>query len=366
MKRTTLLILALFLLIGSVLSVGTRTARTQSPIAKGRFNAPAIGQALLPYVPVILSWAVDNPAEIDSQDLILSTDGGLTFKTKIAAHLPPEQRQLKWGTAPANATGRAKLELALHLKTGAIEEVFSDDFSISPSPNPGNQTARAASESVSDRDADVNDTPGNVAVDDMENPGKSSTQQGAHSASAKVSPAFANPGSCTTGETPILNYNMNHPTQCSPLYNGEPALAQDPTDPKRFFAATGSSTRSAETSSTAQWAFSGTSTTNSLDFNGLTSRGDFTVEVGADGTVYVAGLAQPQGGTFPDRILIFRSKDHGATFETGVAVPKVPAGQFIDKPVLAVNPLDSETLVIITHSGYSRGYLQAGINRQSQ
>lgn len=343
MKRTTLFVAALFLSMGSTLSVGTPTARTQSAIVRGRFNAPALGQALLPFVPVIVSWAVDNPAEVDSQDLILSTDGGRTFRTKIAAHLPREQHNLKWGTAPSNATGRAKLELALHLKNGLLEYVFSDDFSISSSATLGNQIASAASENFSVRDAEVNDTPGNLAGDDMENPGKSRTPQGADTPSSEVSPAFANPGSCTTGATPILNYNMNHPTQCASFYNGEPALAQDPTNPKRFFAATGSF---AETSSTADWAFSGSSSTNALNFGGLTSRGDLTVEVGANGTVYVAGLAQPQGGTFPDRILIFRSKNHGATFETGVAVPNAPTGQFVDKPVLAVNPLDSETLVI--------------------
>lgn len=344
MKRTTLFVAALFLSMGSTLSVGTPTARTQSAIVRGRFNAPALGQALLPFVPVIVSWAVDNPAEVDSQDLILSTDGGLTFTTKIAAHLPPEQHNLKWGTAPSNATGRAKLELALHLKNGVIEYVFSDDFSISSFATiGGNQTASAASENVSARDAVVNDAPGNVAVDDMENPGKSSTPQGADTPSSDVSPAFANPGSCTTGATPILNYNMNHPTQCSSIYNGEPALAQDPTDPTRFFTATGGF---AEIGSSAQWAFSGSSTTNSLNFNGLTSRGDLTVEVGADGTVYVTALAQPFGTNVPDGILIFRSKNHGVTFETGVAVPNIPTGQFVDKPVLAVNPLDKQTLVI--------------------
>jgi hypothetical protein len=342
-KRTILFIVALILSVGSLLSVGTPTARTQSPVAKGRFNSPAVGQALLPFVPVNVSWAVDDPAEVDSEDLILSTDGGLTFKIKIAAHLPPEQHNLKWGTGPSNATERAKLELALHLRNGAIENVLSDDFSISSFATLGNQTATAASETVSARDAEVNETPANLAVDDMENPDKSGAQQGADSPSSEVSPAFANPGSCTTAETPILNYNMNHPTQCSSIYNGEPALAQDPTDPKRFFAATGSF---AETSSTAQWAYSGTSTTNSLNFNGLTSRGDLTVEVGADGTVYVTALAQPSGANVPDRILIFRSKDHGVTFETGVAVPNVPTGQFVDKPVLAVNPLDKQTLVI--------------------
>ena len=344
MRRTTPFVVALFLALGAMLSIGTPTVRTQSPIAKGRFNAPAIGQAVLPFVPVSLNWAIDNPAEVDSQDLILSTDGGLTFTTKIAGHLPPEQRHLQWGAAPANATGRAKLELALHLKNGTIEEVFSDDFSISPSPNPpgvGIQTA--AFENVNTGDSNINASHVNSPVDDMEKPDKPGNQQDGDSASSEVSPQFANPGSCTTAVTPVLNYNMNHPTQCVSFYGGEPALAQDPTDPTRFFAVTGNF---AETSSTAQWAYSGTSTTNSLNFNGLTSRGDLTVEVGADGTVYATGLAQVGVGGPPDRILIFRSRDNGSTFETGVAVPNVPTGQFVDKPVLAVDPLDRQTLVI--------------------
>lgn len=348
MKRITLFVVALFLSLGATLSVGTPTARTQSPIARGRFSAPGIGQAVLPYVPVNLNWAIDNPAEVDWQDLILSTDGGLTFTTKIAAHLPPEQRHLQWGAAPANATGRAKLELALHLKNGTIEEVLSDDFSISPSPNPppgvGIQTATSTDfENVNTGDSNINASSVNSPVDDMEKPGKPGNQQGADGASSEVSPQFANPGICTTAVTPVLNYNMNHPTQCVSFYDGEPALAQDPTDPTRFFTATGSF---AEMSSSAQWAYSGSSTTNALNFGGLTSRGDLTVEVGVDGTVYVAGLAQPQGQNFPDRIFLFRSKNHGSTFEAGVAVPNIPVGQFVDKPVLAVNPLDKQTLVI--------------------
>jgi hypothetical protein len=345
MKRLTILILLLFVCLSSMLGIGTRTAKTQSQIANGRFIAPSIGSVLQPLIPISINWTVANPVEISSQDLILSTDGGVTFKIKIAAHLPPEQRQLNWGTAPGNATGRAKLELALHLRTGVIEQVLSDDFSIAPFPGLENQTASTtADENLSISAAKMDTTSANSSLNDTENPNTSSAQKGAASGSAKVSPAFANPGSCTTAETPVLNYNMNHPTQCASFYNGEPALAQDPTDPTRFFAATG---LIAQTSSTAQWAFSGSSTTSSLDFgNQLASRGDLTVEVGADGTVYVAGLAQPQGATLPDRILIFRSKNHGATFETGVAVPNVPTGQFVDKPVLAVNPLDSETLVI--------------------
>jgi len=344
MKRVTILILLLFVCLSSVLSIGTRTARSQSQIANGHITAPSIGSVLQPFVPISISWTVANPAELDSQDLILSTDGGITFKIKIAAHLPPEQRQLKWGTSPGNATGSAKLELALHLRTGVIEQVLSDDFSIAPLPNLGNQTAaRLAAENVSASALDMNTMSSNFYPDNLGNPNISTIQNGVASPSAKVSPAFANPGSCTTAETPILNYNMNHPTQCASFYNGEPALAQDPTDPRRFFATTGGF---AQISSTADWAYSGTSSTNALNFGGLASRFDLTVEVGADGTVYAAGLAQPQGGTFPDRILIFRSKNHGATFEAGVAVPNAPTGQFVDKPVLAVNPLNSETLVI--------------------
>lgn len=344
MNRVTILILLLVVCLSSVLGLGTRPA-TQGQIANSRFTAPSIASVLQPLVPISISWTVANPAELDSQDLILSTDGGVTFKIKIAAHLPPEQRQLKWGTAPENATGSAKLELALHLRSGVIEQVLSDDFSIAPFPNLGNQTAaNLAAENVSASALDMNNMASNFYPDNLGNPNISTIQNGVSSPSAKVSPAFANPGSCTTAETPILNYNMNHSTQCASFYNGEPALAQDPTDSRRFFATTGGF---AQISSTADWAYSGTSSTNALNFGGLVSRFDLTVEVGADGTVYVAGLAQPQGGTFPDKILIFRSKNHGATFEAGVAVPNVPTGQFVDKPVLAVNPLDRQTLVIM-------------------
>ena len=335
MKRLTIFVLASILQATFVLGVGTRTVRTQSLIANARFNTPSLGHVLAPYVPLTLSWTIDNPAQVDSQDLILSTDGGATFKIKIAAHLPPQQRQLKWGTAPANATPRAKLELALHLRTGVIEKVFSDDFSISSLPQIGNQTNNA--ENVGSSGADANTTTAASSTADV-------TRGGADGGSQNVTPAFASPGSCTTAEIPILNYNMTHRTQCSSFYNGEPALAQDPTDPSRFFVVTGSF---AEISSQTMWAYgSGTSTTQALNFTGLRAWGDLTVEVGADGTVYAIALASPNGGSYPDRILIFRSKDHGTTFETGVVVPGVPVGQFVDKPVIAVNPLDSETLVI--------------------
>jgi hypothetical protein len=85
-------------------------------------------------MPVTLNWTLDNPAEVESQDLILSIDGGLSFKTMIAAHLPPNQQQLIWAATYHNATERDKLKVSLHLVNGGIDEIISDDFSILPAP----------------------------------------------------------------------------------------------------------------------------------------------------------------------------------------------------------------------------------------
>lgn len=339
MKRATISSLILLLSACSLLTAVPRIGRAQSHIIRGRFDSPPRGHVLPPYVPVTISWAIDDAADVDAQDLILSTDGGTTFKIKIVAHLPREQRQLIWGTGPANATGRARLKLVLHSINGEVEEVIGDDFSISPFPRAPTR-ASASAQDLDMYDAHSKSATAADAQEERDNNNDSSTG-GDAADKVEVTPSFANPGSCTTAEVPVLNYNMNHPTPCFP-YNGEPALAQDPTNPKRFFIVTG---LTSEISSTAQWAFSGSSTATAFNFgNGIQSRGDLTVEVGSDGTVYAAALAQSAG--FPDIILIFRSKNHGVSFEPGVAVPNIPVGQFVDKPVLAVNPLDSETLVI--------------------
>jgi len=304
MKRATISSLILLLSACCLLTAVPRIGRTQTHIIRGRFDAPHRGHVLAPDVPVTISWAIDNAADLDAQDLILSTDGGTTFKIKIAAHLPREQRQLIWGTGPANATGRAKLKLVLHSMNGEVEEVIGDDFSISPSPR-APTPASASAQDLAMYDAHSKSATAADAQEERVNNNDSST--GGNTADkGEVTPSFANPGSCTTAEVPVLNYNMNHPTPCFP-YNGEPALAQDPTNPKRFFIATG---LTSEISSTAQWAFSGSSTASTFNFgNGIQSRGDLTMEVGSDGTVYASALGQSAG--FPDRVLIFRSKNHG-------------------------------------------------------
>jgi len=345
-SKRTLAIFASLTVLVSILNFGQRTATSQSQPAFGYFNLPGIGFVVQPFVPVTISWSLDNPAQVDSQDLILSTDGGATFLIKIAAHMPPQQTELKWGPATANATPRAKLKLALLLKTGAIENVFSEEFSILAVPKVNGQVGTLRKDARlggDDRTIDVGQWPGDAGDESVSN--ARDIESNSH---AGMSPEFASPGSCTSAELPMLYYNMDNQTACA-TYDGEPALAQDPTDPNRYFTITGPRLRSSaspEITSTSPWAYSGTSSTRNLDFGGLDNWGDNIIDAGADGAVYAISLASQRGGTVPDRILIFRSKDHGSTFEPGVVIPNLETGQFLDKPVIAVNPLNAETLVM--------------------
>lgn len=264
-------------------------------------------------MPVTLQWEFDEPQEVEAQDLILSTDGGATFNLKIAAHLPSNQHQLIWAAAPQNATGRARLDVALHLKNGSIVEVISDEFTILAEPRNRKAASAAAAKVLSGEGVNA------------------------------ITPAFANPGACVSSTLPILNYNMNHPTPCS-SYRGEPSLAQDPTNPDHFFTATGFFNTTAGINSTVPWAYSGSSTTQSFVFSPYFSRGDMTTAIGVDGTVYVVSLAATGSEGPIDTIVVFRSKTSGSSFEAAVAIPGISGG--FDKPVVAAHPTQKNVLVV--------------------
>src|SRR5713226_7379812 len=171
-KVSLLLVTALSLITisgGSMPRIATvRAAVQQVPIGRGRFLSPNRGESHGVEVPITIRWQVDDPTQVESQDLIFSTDGGATFDLKIAAHLPPAQQQLVWGAPLHTATARGKLKLGLRLKNGGLEQVIGDDFSITASPG-GTQSAIASSESL------------------------------APTASSNVQPAFAGTGSCVSG-----------------------------------------------------------------------------------------------------------------------------------------------------------------------
>src|SRR5688572_7273077 len=85
----------------------------QSQIGRGRFLSPGRSEGHQASIPFAIKWELDSATDIESQDLILSTDGGRTFTIKIAAHLPPEQRQLIWSAARGNVASSARLEVLL-------------------------------------------------------------------------------------------------------------------------------------------------------------------------------------------------------------------------------------------------------------
>ena len=119
----------------SVAGRGKSASGGQPQVGRGRVSSPIRGQVLEAGLPVILNWAVDDLTGVQSQDLILSTDGGASFNLKIAAYLPPVQHQLIWSAAAYNATGRGRLKVLLRLRGGGFAEVISEDFSILPIGN---------------------------------------------------------------------------------------------------------------------------------------------------------------------------------------------------------------------------------------
>jgi len=323
MRRNVVLLIALLgLLVSaavyaadpSAASRPTSATAAQIPIGRGRVLSPARGQAHEATIPFAIQWGLDSVADVSSQDLILSTDGGATFYIKIAAYLPPEQRQLIWSAGRGNVAARARLEIVLRLTDGQIVEIISDDFSILPEPPNAVQAARAAAASL-----------------------------GIDRRSGAVAPSFAGTGTCVSGTLPTLDYNMGHFPECQG-YLGEPALAQNPNDPTRFHTVTGRLTRMRSTG--VDWGFSGSGKTKLFNFGTVSEQGDLTTEIGIDGTVYGVGLGRSTSSPFPDQVMIFRSTDDGKNFTTGVAIPKPPSITFVDKPVIAVHPTNPQVLVI--------------------
>lgn len=310
MKRVVFSILMTVFSISIFITVETRTGNSQAQPGRGRFHSPSIGQAHRATVPFTIQWHLDNPTEVESQDLILSTDGGNTFNVKIAAYLPSQQHQLLWSAGPANVTVRARLQVLLRLKDGTQGEVNSGDFSILPMPPGGPQ-----------------------------NPNVSPSSVGA----GNVGPAFAGTGNCVTGTLPTLNYNLNHILPCPADFGGEPSLAQDPNNPTRFQTVTGNVTHLR--SKNVDWGYSGTATARTLNFSGFIARKDMTTEVAIDGTVYVTALAETILNA-SDSLMIFRSTGGGSTFSAGVNIPRPAQITAVDKPVITVHPTNAQVLAI--------------------
>lgn len=325
MRRNLILLIALLVVL---VATATYTAKAlvgghsrasivvQGSAARGRFLSPGRNAEHQAGSPFTISWDLDSATDVDSQDLILSTDGGATFEIKIAAHLPPEQRQLIWSAGRGNVSARARLEVVLRLTNRESVEVIGDDFSILPAPaNP-------------------------TAVDITHK-------------KRSVTPLFAGTGICVTPTLPALNYNLNHILPCPATFGGEPALAQDPNNPSRFHTVTGHALHLRSTG--VDWGFSGSATSRQLNFSGFASRQDLTTEVGIDGTVYVMALAETSTNA-SDKMLIFRSTDNGKTFGAGVNIPRPPQITAVDKPVIAVHPTNAQSLAI-TFQDFSGGSL---------
>lgn len=357
----------LILLVGLPLfgaNYATKTVESQSQIGRGRFNVPSKGQTMEAAVPLTITWELDNPVDVASQDLSLSTNGGVTFTVAIASHLSPGQRQLTWSTLPSSATLSARLAVTLHETGGSVSQVVSDDFSIS-SGTRGSVLGDIPTSSIPDGSPAANAT---IPDGDVSRSGVSSAADITNSSTPKANedstaePNFPGSGDCAVWNVPnvTLDYNMSSIyTKCGGAgFNGEPAVAQDPVDPKHFVLLHNTISPHRGIEPNEGYGYSPQTKVGPLlpASGGYSVLGDTTVEITTDGSVYAATLGISQGSPFPDAVLLFRSTDGGVNFGTGVALPKPAGVQFVDKPVMDVHKNNPNILAITVNPLDSQGH----------
>ncbi|MEW6071479.1 MAG: agmatine deiminase family protein [Planctomycetota bacterium] len=94
---------------------------------------PAGGEALEPGTTATIEWLSDDDEEVSTVDLLLSTDGGASFPTTIAAGLAP-MGSYDW-VVPVLDTTQARVRVLAHDGTGRSGSDDSDgDFTISATP----------------------------------------------------------------------------------------------------------------------------------------------------------------------------------------------------------------------------------------
>jgi hypothetical protein len=349
---TLILCLAMPLLVGSGGKIAE--AQQQLPVGGGgdRFLLPVKGQHLMTHVPVGVSWTLDSPNDIESIDLLLSIDGGTTFR-KLAGQLPPGQDRLTWSPSRSHASESARFSLLLRRKDGEVSRVLSDKFSIPlsigeapitlgrdpsmppppprPVPPPNVKATRHTAE-------------GAVSQLGGSDPGEGSREEprGGRAGHPGIQPDVFAPGNCYNATR--LDQIDSFDLECqSPPYFSEPASAFDPVTLGHCHTATGFQSALNTTNISI---YGQTAAYSGLGFpTGYAPNGDITTEIGADGTVYVVSLARSSSGiTSPDSIVIWRSTDSGTSFGA-VPVPGLP-GPFVDKPVISVHPGNRDVLAI--------------------
>lgn len=360
MLRKSFLLLLVVVLPLFVASYEPKTVESQASIGRGRFHAPSRALEMDAYVPITISWELDNPADVAYQDLDLSTDGGVTFTVAIAGYLSPAQRQMTWSTLPRNASSHARLAITLQGVSGDVSRIVSDEFSIS-SANRG-QIPSTGTSSLLDGTPAANATipPGAISrtgvssAADITNSSPPTAQSGG--------PDFPGTGSCATWNVPnvTLDYNMGEAyVKCgSPPFNGEPSVAQDPIDPTHFVLLHNSVEPHRSFEPNNGYGYSPqTKVGPFMQASGYALFGDCITEITTDGSVYAVSMGRSQNSLRPDAVILFRSTDGGLNFGTTVVLPKPAGVQFIDKPVMDVHKTNPNILAVTVNPEDSNGFL---------
>ena len=100
-----------------------------------RISSPPPGARLVPGAAVAVEWAMaDGAGSFDEMELLLSLDGGATYRLRVTREIPPGAQSLLW-RVPQLPTGGARLALRVGSR-GRGERVAAEsaDFSIDGEP----------------------------------------------------------------------------------------------------------------------------------------------------------------------------------------------------------------------------------------
>lgn len=103
-----------------------------------RLIAPNGGETFTAGRPVAITWETTNREQAESHEVRLSTDGGATFPTRIAAALPPTAQSFTWNTPATLDSTTVRVRVSAFPQGGLppLNAASAANFSVVPGPPP--------------------------------------------------------------------------------------------------------------------------------------------------------------------------------------------------------------------------------------
>ncbi|HMV99336.1 MAG TPA: hypothetical protein PLL06_00150 [Acidobacteriota bacterium] len=111
---------------------GAEIANSPSTQLAVRLLTPNGGESFEAGQPIEMKWETTNASQAESHEVRLSTDGGQTFPSRIAAALSPEAQVFRWTSTPTLNTSMARVRIEAYPKGGLppVTVASAANFSI--------------------------------------------------------------------------------------------------------------------------------------------------------------------------------------------------------------------------------------------